>query len=88
VLRVEHLSRPPRRQFDPLTSNVNPHAVERCTLPERLGERRPLIGRMVFTPDHPNGTCRIDLANTANSGCGGHATSDNEIGIVRHHFLL
>ena len=88
AFRIEHARDSSQNQLDSLLSDVDPHILLGRAFPERLGERWPLVGGMVLAPDHPNSAGRIELTNTVNGSRRRHAAANDQIGIVRHGFLL
>src|SRR5437870_12873976 len=53
-------------------------------LPQGLRERRPVVGRMRLGADQADRARGGGLVEGLRRGVGGHATADNEVGVVGH----
>src|SRR6185503_693909 len=65
-----------------------PDAVRRLALPEALGERRTVVGRVRVGPDDPDGAFRVPLTDPAGRGVRGHAAAHDQVVVARHRRLL
>jgi hypothetical protein len=88
VRRVKRLGHSPQVEIGVLGCDIDPDALQWLAFPEAFREQWALIGWMWIKSDHPNRAGRVDLANTVDCCSSGHATADNQIGIMRHRFLL
>src|SRR2546421_8107679 len=52
--------------------------------PEGLRERRPVVGRMRLGADQAGRARGVGLVEGLRRRVGGHATADNEVGVVGH----
>ena len=62
----------------------SPDFIQVFVLPDAFGQRRAIIGGIVFGADNPNGAKVVDLADAFNGGVGAHAATDYQIFIVLH----
>src|SRR5207245_5390794 len=53
-------------------------------LPKGLGERRAVVGRMRLGADQADRARRVRLVEGLGGGVGGHATADDQVGVVGH----
>src|SRR5439155_16746440 len=57
-------------------------------LPERLGERRPGVGRVELLADEPNRPVGVVIPDAAASGVPRHPPADDQIAKFSHHATL
>src|SRR2546430_12519719 len=78
------LDPPPQVQRGSRRGRLPPDLPFGLALPEGLRERRPVVGRMRLGADQADRARGGGLVEGLRRGVGGHATADNEVGVVGH----
>src|SRR5690606_16987101 len=71
-------------QLDAALIRAAPYALERLALPQRLGERRPVVGRVRLGGDDADGAVGVHLADPGGRRVRGHPAADDEVLVGRH----